>query len=122
VTRFAVRLIKCVQRLSRDAATDTIVRQLIRSGTGISSNYHSACRARSRDEFIAKLGIVVEEADETEHWLKLWRSANLPSGLELEWLAAEASELRAIFCASLKTARLNRQRAKAKSSDTSSNP
>jgi four helix bundle protein len=67
--RFAFAIINLIKRLPHNIATDAIARQLIRSGTGVSSNHRSACRARSRREFIAKLGVVLDEADESELWL-----------------------------------------------------
>jgi len=91
-------------------ASDAIVRQLARSGTGISANYRSARRARSRAEFIARLGIVVEKADETEHWLRLMTDSEVVSSPELKWLLQESIELRAIFSKSLTTARLNHRK------------
>jgi four helix bundle protein len=91
-------------------ASDGIARQLARSGTGISANYRSARRARSRAEFIARLGIVVEEADETEHWLRLMTDSEVMSSPELNWLLQESIELRAIFSKSLTTARRNHRK------------
>ena len=104
---FAVRILRFVRTLTRDPSTDGVAHQLARSGTSISANYHSTGRARSRAEFIARLGVVVDEADETVHWLSVIREAGLASGTELDWLLREAGELRAIFSASLTTARLN---------------
>ena len=104
---FAVRIVRFVRTLPRDAAGDAMGRQLVRSGTGVSSNYRAACRGRSRAEFIAKLGILVEEADESEHWLDVIHESRLSSGPELEWLRSESRELRAIFAASVSTARKN---------------
>jgi four helix bundle protein len=66
---FAVRAVKFDRTLPREPAADGIARQLSRSAPGASSNYRSTRRARSRAEFIARLGIVVDEADESEHWL-----------------------------------------------------
>jgi four helix bundle protein len=108
--RFAVRILKFVRMLPRDPATDTVVRQLARSGTSVSANYRAAGRARSRAEFIAKVAVVAEEADETEHWLEVLREGNLASGPELVWLCDESRELRAIFVASTATARANHRR------------
>ena len=96
--------------MPRDPAGDAVARQPVRSGTGESANYRAARRARSRAEFIAKLGGVVEEADETEHGLGLVRDAGLSAGKELEWLIAESRELRAIFVRSVTTARSNHTR------------
>ena len=102
---FAVRVLTFVRALSREPATDGIARQLARSGPGVSSNYRSTRRARSRAEFIARLGIVVDEADESQHWLSVLKKGDLASGDELEWLLGEGGELRAIFGKSLATAR-----------------
>jgi four helix bundle protein len=112
VKRFAIRVVKFVRALSGSDATRLIGCQLLKSGTAESANYHAACRGRSRAEFIAKLGVVVEEADETEHWLDVLKEGELASGAELNWLTGEAAELRAIFKASLDTARTNYERDK----------
>ena len=104
---FAIRVLRFVRTLPRDPASDAVARQLARSGTSTVANYRAARRARSRAEFIAKLCLVVEEADETEGWLNLLRDANLAAGSELDWLSGEAAQLRAIFVASKKTARAN---------------
>jgi four helix bundle protein len=111
VKRFAIRIVRFVRTLPAAMEAQTIGRQLLRSGTGISSNYHAAGRARSRAEFVAKLGIVVEEADETEHWLDVLYQCGIACGPELHWLKDEAAQLRAIFRKSVVTARANhRQR------------
>jgi four helix bundle protein len=107
--RFTVRVLTFVRTLPREPAVDGIARQLARSGPGVSSNYRSSRRARSRAEFIARLGIVVDEADETEHWLSVLMKSGLAAGTELEWLLRESAELRAIFSKSLTTARANHQ-------------
>jgi four helix bundle protein len=109
VREFAVRVLKFVRTLPRDPAGDTAARQLARSGTAVSANYHATGRARSRAEFIAKLGVVVEEADEAEHWLFIIQHSGLAGGEALGWLVRESAELRAIFSAALRTARLNRR-------------
>ena len=111
VRRFAIRIVKFARAMSRDGINEIVVRQLAKAATSASANYSAARRGRSRAEFIAKLGVVVEEADETEHWLKVLMEVDVPmtSALrqELEWLIDEASKLRAIFVASVKTARKN---------------
>ena len=107
VKRFTVRLLRFVRTLPSDIATVTVARQLARAGSGASANYRAACRARSRAEFIAKLGTVVEEIDEAEHWLDVLKEGELTAGTDLDWLRGEASELRAIFKTSLDTARAN---------------
>ena len=74
-----------------------------------SPNYHSACRGRSRAEFISRLGVALDEADEAERWLEVLKDSGLASGAEVEWLSGESGELRAILFASVTTARLNRR-------------
>jgi len=76
----------------------------VRSGTSVAANYRSACRARSRSEFIAKLGVVLEEADETLLWLELLVGAKLVSESRVKALLQEANELVAIMAASRKSA------------------
>jgi four helix bundle protein len=107
VKRFAIRVLRFVRTLPRDPVTDSVARQLAKSGPSVSANYHSAGRGRSRDEFIARLGVVVDEADESVHWLTVLRDGGLAAGKELDWLIGESGELRAIFSASLSTARRN---------------
>jgi four helix bundle protein len=106
--RFAVRVLKFVRKLPRDPGADVVARQLARAGTGASSNYRAARRARSRAEFIAKLGVAVEEADEAEDWLGVARDSDIAFGAELNWLIGESADLRAILVASPRTARDNR--------------
>jgi four helix bundle protein len=109
--RFATRIVIFARAMPRDPSSDVIARQLTGSGTAQSANYHSARRGRSRAEFIAKLGVAAEEADETEHWLAVIHDAHIISttaGLrELAWLIDESRQLRAILVASVKTSRAN---------------
>jgi four helix bundle protein len=107
VKRFAVRIVAFVRALPPTLPAQEIGRQLLRSGMGVSANYHAAGRARSRKEFISKLGTVLEEADETEHWLDVLRKAGIQCGEEVDKLTDEAAQLRAIFAQSVKTARAN---------------
>lgn len=97
-----------------DPAAQVIERQLTKSGTSEAANYHAARRARSRLEFIAKLGVAAEEADETEHWLAIIADTHIMSTTkalrELDWLLDESQQLRAILVASVKTARANYRR------------
>ena len=78
--------------------------QLGRAATAVAANYRATCRARSRDEFIAKLGLVVEEADEAHMWLQMIGKLRLTAAPEVQRLEAEANELTAIFVASRRTA------------------
>lgn len=102
---FALRVIRVSESLPRGPAADVLGRQLIRSASSVAANYRSACRAKSRADFIAKMGIVEEEADESELWLELLVDTKLVRPGKLEALRHEASELTAIAVASIKTAR-----------------
>jgi four helix bundle protein len=104
--RFAIDSIVFVRRLPNTSEAHVSGLQYIRSATGVNSNYRAARRGRSRKEFIAKLGNVVEEADESVEWLTVMRDSGIADDPKL---LAEARELLAIFTASLKTARRNGQ-------------
>src|SRR5881392_1992797 len=68
---FALRILKLIAALPKTVEGRAIANQLVRCGTSVAANYRSACRARSRAEFVAKMGVVLEEADETQLWLEL---------------------------------------------------
>ena len=102
---FALNTVRLVERLPRGRAADVIGRQLLRSGTSVAANYRSARRARSRREFIAKMGIVEEEADESSLWLDLLVEAGLVPSAQVAALRDEADQLVAITVASIRTAR-----------------
>lgn len=108
--KFAVRAIKFANSLSRNTACYVIARQLIKSATSVGANYRSALRARSRTEFIAKLGIVGEEADETVYWLEILKESDLATPEKIGDLLKEAEEITAIIIASIKTAKQNKVR------------
>jgi four helix bundle protein len=97
---FAIRIIRMGRFLPRSEEARVIGRQLLRSGTSVAANYRAACRARSRAEFIAKLGTVVEEMDETVFWLDLITAAAIMPNQRMKALQSEADELLAIFVAS----------------------
>ena len=78
--------------------------QIVRSGTAVAANYRATCRARSKAEFIAKIGVVEEESDETALWLELLGESNLVPSRRLAKLLEEANDLTAIMAASRKTA------------------
>jgi len=80
-------------------------KQLLRSGTSVAANYRAVCRARSSAEFIAKMGIVIEEADETVFWIELLVESGIVQAESMQSLLQEANELLAIFAASAQTAR-----------------
>jgi four helix bundle protein len=102
--KFATAVIKFCQRLPQDPATQKIVSQLLDSSGSTDSNYRATCRARSPDEFIAKIGVAAEEADESKGWLQLLVASNLAGIEDARELIQESDELTAIFVASRKTA------------------
>jgi four helix bundle protein len=106
--RFALGIIALTEHLPRTRATEVTGRQLLRSATSVGANYRAPCRARSHHDFIAKLKIVEEEADESCYWLSLLADANLAPRQSLEPLLDEADQLDAMIVASIKTARANR--------------
>ncbi len=103
--QFALRIVKLYQAIPKTDEARIIGKQGLRSGTAVAANYRAACRARSKAEFIAKIGIVVEEIDETVFWLELLVDAGLVERQRMEKLLTEANELLAIFAASQHTAR-----------------
>ena len=102
---------KLVDSLPRTIQGHAIANQIIRSATSVAANYRGACRARARAEFIAKLGVVEEEADETAFWLELIIDSALLTKARIHPLLTEAGELIAIMAASRKSALGNRQSA-----------
>jgi four helix bundle protein len=108
IKNFAVRIIKAFARLPKDEALRIIGRQFLRSGTSVAANYRAACRARSSADFISKMSVVAEEADETFFWLELLVEAKLIKLKLVESLMKECEELLRIFSASLAIAKRNR--------------
>src|SRR5438132_1509783 len=102
---FALAIVRLVDALPKGRAADVIGRQLLRAGTSVAANYRSARRARSRKEFLAKMGIVEEEGDESAFWLELLLEAGLVSSAGVSDLRDEAKQLVAITIASIRTAR-----------------
>jgi len=103
--QFALRIVRLFQSLPRNEEARVLGKQLLRSGTSVGANYRAACRSRSRAEFVAKLGIVLEEADETVFWLELLLDAGIVQQSKLSALVKEADELTSIFVTSLRTAK-----------------
>jgi len=97
---FALRTMKLVDALPRSRSANAVANQLVRSGTSVASNYRAACRARSKAEFIAKIGVVEEEADESAFWLELVIEHKLMQEVLVRPLLKEADELTAIMAAS----------------------
>ena len=102
--QFALRVIKLVNALPRTIEGRSIGGRFMRSGTSVTANYRAACRARSKPEFISKLGTVEEEADESSFWLELIIDADLMNESKIRPLLDEASEIVAIMASSKKTA------------------
>lgn len=103
--QFALRSIKLVNALPKTIAGKTIGNQFVRCATSVGANYHATCRARSKAEFISKIGLVLEETDESLFWLQLIVDAGLLPAKRVTPLLTEAQELTAIFTTTLKTAR-----------------
>jgi four helix bundle protein len=102
---FGVRVIDAVESLPKSEIGIILGRQLLRAGTSVGANYRAAARARSRADFISKLGIVEEECDETLYWMEMIVARKLLKEARLSSLLTEGSELLAIIVASIKTAR-----------------
>ena len=102
---FASAVVGLVEGLPRGRTADVIGTQLLRAGTSVGANYRAACRARSRKEFIAKMGIVEEEADESQFWLELLLERGLVDMQRVSLLRQEAGQIVAMTVASIRTAR-----------------
>ncbi len=102
---FALRIIRLYRALPRNTEAQVIGKQVLRSGTSVGANYRAVCRARSQAEFVARMGLVAEETDETVFWLELLIDAGIVAKRRLDGLLNEARELTAIFSASTQTAR-----------------
>ncbi len=102
---FALEVISLVESLPKTKTGNVIGNQLIRSGTSVGANYRAACRAKSKADFINKLKIVEEEADESIYWMELLEDAKVVESFKLSRLKKEADELLAIFVASITKAK-----------------
>ncbi len=100
----ALRVMKLVDALPKSLSAKVIANQLVRSGTSVGANSRSACRGRSKREFVAKLGVVVEEADESAYWLELIMEGGLLKEKQVKALWNEVNEITAIMVASHRTA------------------
>jgi len=106
--RFALEIIRLVESLPKGRTAEVLGKQLLRSGTSVGSNYRSACRAKSAADFISKMGIVEEEADETLYWIELLIESCLIKKDDVFDLLEEGNQLVAIAVSSIKTARRTR--------------
>jgi len=102
--QFSLRVLKLVAALPKNLAGKTIGGQLVRAGTSVGANYRAVCRARSKVEFIAKIGIVEEEADESAFWMELIIEGDLMKAELVQALLDEATELAKIMASSRKSA------------------
>jgi four helix bundle protein len=107
--RFALRVIRLVSSLPKSREADTIARQLIRSGTSVAANYREASRARSDSEFIAKLGIVEQELDESLLWMELLVDSGLVAAEMMVDLMDETDQLLRIIVASIRSLKARRR-------------
>ena len=104
---FAVRVLRMAENLPRNVSGQTIARQIARSGTSVAANYRAALRAKSRADFVHKVTIVLEEADETGFWIELAERVALVPQKRLTRLLDESEALVKIFSATRRTARRN---------------
>ncbi|NJP11886.1 MAG: four helix bundle protein [Leptolyngbyaceae cyanobacterium RU_5_1] len=103
--QLALRVIRLVEALPHSQTATVIGRQLLRSATFVGANYRAACRGKSTPDLIAKLGIVLEEADECLYWMELLVEASLVPQEKLAGLMSETNEIVAMTVASIKTLR-----------------
>lgn len=104
---FALKVIGIMDAISNRNAGYDLKRQLFRSGTGAGANYRAACIARSKADFISKISVAQEEADESAYWLELLEESGLGPPEKVIPLRKEAGELTAILTQSIKTAKQN---------------
>lgn len=102
---FALKIISLYSSLPKSTTAQVIGNQLLRSGTSVGANYREAYRARSNSEFVSKIGIVIQELDETTYWLELLLETKITNGLGLNSLVSETNELIAIFTSIMKKLR-----------------
>ncbi len=106
--QFALRVFHLTKAMPRTAESQVISRQIVRSASSVAANYRAACRGRSRAEFLAKLGIVEEESDETVFWLEMIMEAEIFKKEKITPLLKEANEIVSIIVASLRSAKKNK--------------
>src|ERR1043166_3873126 len=103
--KFALRVMKMSDALPRNVKGKVIANQILRSATAVASGYRAACRARSKADWIDKIGRILEEADESLLWLELTEEGGLLHSRKISALKQEADELTAIFSAIHKSSR-----------------
>ncbi len=110
--RFAIDVIKFVEELPSKSSLNILSNQLLRCSSSVGANYRSACRGKSTADFINKIIIVEEKADESIYWLELMEESGLVNSEDMAALKKEANELTAIFTAIGKTAKANQRNTK----------
>ena len=108
--RFALDIIKLVEKLPKGRTADIVGRQLLAAATSVGANYRAACRARSSPDFISKRGIVEEETDESIYWMELLIDCGLIQKDDISHLLNDANQILAMTVSSIKTARRRKQR------------
>lgn len=108
--KFHVDVIHLCEAFPKNAAGFETAKQLIRSAGSVGANYRASVRAKSPADFLYKIEIVLEEADESHYWLEVVKDARLQTGAELDTLIKEANELTAIFAATDKTNKMKQKR------------
>jgi four helix bundle protein len=107
--KFAYRIVRLFRALPRTVEGQIAGKQLLRCGTSVAANYRAVCLSRSHAEFVARMGVVVEEADEAVFWLELLADNEIVNAKRIESLLLEARELAAVFMASQRTAKRSAQ-------------
>jgi four helix bundle protein len=102
---FGLRAIKLTRALPNDLAARVVGKQFLRSALSVGANYRAACRGRSRADFLSKLGIVLEEVDESAYWLEIITDDEMLPKHKIESLLTETNELTAIFFAATRSTR-----------------
>ena len=102
---FALRVIQLAESFPNKATANVIRNQILRCGTSVGANYRAACRAKSKPDFISKMGIVEEEADETMYWIELSVDAGITNKSRVDGLLQEANEIVSIVVSSIRTAK-----------------
>jgi len=113
---FALRIMKLVDALPRSMSGRAVGNQLVRSGTAVGANYRAACRARSRKEFLSRLGVVEEEVDESGYWLELIADGGLLKPRRVGALLEDAGVLTRFFAAAIKTTRKSLKKSRGRTS------
>jgi four helix bundle protein len=112
--QFALRIIKLFRNLPKGKDSEVIGMQLLRAGTSVGANYRAACKARSNADFISKITIVEEEADESAYWIELLIESGIIKKELLKYILKEANELTSIFTASGHTAKFIKNNSQSK--------